>query len=35
VANEFSAYQLIGTIGLFAAIIIGMRAIIGNSHPDD
>jgi ubiquinone biosynthesis protein len=35
VANDFSAYQLIGTIGLFAAIIIGMRAIIGNSHPDD
>jgi ubiquinone biosynthesis protein len=35
VANDLSAYQLIGTIGLFAAIIIGMRAIIGNSHPDD
>src|SRR4029450_1469733 len=35
VANDFSADRLIGTIGLFAAIIIGMRAIIGNSHPDD
>jgi hypothetical protein len=36
VAKGLSAYRLVGTIGLFAAIIIGMRAIItGNRDPDD
>lgn len=36
VAADLGVYELIGTIGLFASIIIGMRAIItGNGHPED
>jgi ubiquinone biosynthesis protein len=35
VAKGLSAYRLVGTIGLFAAIIIGMRAIITVTRTTD
>jgi hypothetical protein len=36
IAGRWGAYGLLGTIGLAAAIILGMRAVIATSHdPDD